>query len=958
MEKEILSILGPFMIYIKYLAFGAILLIPGPLTVLSFYPKATKLSLFLFLSMATSIILISWVGLILAQCAIFSLGHLFLTLMAYSLILIILKKPHRISFTIHKPSPIQFIFLTLLFVGFTILYFRPHEYLTGHWDPGTYLNTGFHLAKSGTLEITDPLLSEMSWQDQKLFAPLKEDQIRTPGFYMKDPYAGVLIPQFYHLYPVWIALFFKLFGVIGALCVNPLFALFSLWSIYILLSSIKNKRTAVFGVLLLGFCVPQIWNARFATSEILAQYFILSGIYTLSYLDKENPFISILSASSFAMAILTRTTSIIILPILLIYFITQTWLRLKKKDLFFIIPIVLGSIHLYLQSLYFTKAYIKTIPSFFSSEEEKWVYCIGIIIFTCLIIYSMFRSRIAPLFQKAWLLNGIKDLIIVSLFSLTLYAFFIRPQMGSSAELSNLIHISWFLSPIGIATSLAGVCLWLKKDYKKDDLLLILLTLFATIFFIYKKRTYSSYPWALKRYTPIILPAFAIYTSYFLTSLKGKLKWLSPGLLLLILIFPAIKGEAFIKGTDQKGMHQFIEKLSSQMEPNAIYLFDRDWIAVPLQTIYDHQTFLLPYSNRKYEKTEKIFINWIKKGKKVFYISDLGRPWSEIFHFVEKENIILKTDYLEPAYASYPTKHKKIRTNFGVYELVLLEQKEMHETKYHYEIGQNPYGLRLGFDKARYYEDFSQKFRWTSANALIKKDVPNSITKACLVLKSPRVSRIEQAHLTITLNDSYSQKYVVPKDDVFREYCIELPAEEKFDNIQLSVNSFNLKALGLTPDGRDLGVMLKEIMLYHRDESQTKILMDKDKFQGLYQAESIPHQNYWGRWTKGKAKLIIPWPSTPIRLTLRMSSDRVPEAKPALITLRINNQEIVKDYPVDKTLKEHVFEVPSNSRFEHTSRVILVIESTTWDPYKYGIKKFPSRLGVLLDWIKIESIQK
>ncbi|MDP3980209.1 MAG: glycosyltransferase family 39 protein, partial [Chlamydiota bacterium] len=389
---------------VNIMLLAATFILPGPLTILSFYKKSLSLGTFLFFSLLGSIIIISWIGLILAQLAIFSALMLGWILLSYSLILLVIRKPWlRISLVqFPKISPLRMIPVIALFMLISIIYMRPHEYITGHWDPGTYLNTGFNLANSGSLLIHDKLLSRMPTKDQAVFAPSREDLTRTPGFYMKDPHAGQMIPQFYHTYPVWLALFFQYFGAKGALMLNPLFALCSIWTLFLLLKNLFNTKTAYMGLIIFSFNIVQIWNARFATSEVLAQYFILSGIYILYEAKKDHQtlLLTILSSGSFAMAILTRTTSILIIPLLALYLLTKDWCRMRKKDWIFLIPISIGIFHLALQSLYFTKAYVKTMPHFFSGSEEKNALYSYLSIVLITVICSLFRKRIQPILTK------------------------------------------------------------------------------------------------------------------------------------------------------------------------------------------------------------------------------------------------------------------------------------------------------------------------------------------------------------------------------------------------------------------------------------------------------------------------------------------------------------------------------------------------------------------------------
>ena len=63
---------------------------------------------------------------------------------------------------------------------------------------------------------------------------------------------------------------------------------------------------------------------------------------------------------------------------------------------------------------------------------------------------------------------------------------------------------------------------------------------------------------------------------------------------------------------------------------------------------------------------------------------------------------------------------------------------------------------------------------------------------------------------------------------------------------------------------------------------------------------------------------------------------------------------MVEKSPVGQNLEEHTFFIPAGTvRTGNKKRVVLTIKSNTWNPGEYGIKGYPSQLGIKVYWIKV-----
>lgn len=101
----------------------------------------------------------------------------------------------------------------VLVLGLAVLFrYEPFVYLLGGQDEGVYTNMAAHLIRTGGLEPSDPVVSNITNPDI-LKAYLQSNynaKNYLPGIYNVP---GGLEFQFYHLFPVWLGLFGDVFGI-------------------------------------------------------------------------------------------------------------------------------------------------------------------------------------------------------------------------------------------------------------------------------------------------------------------------------------------------------------------------------------------------------------------------------------------------------------------------------------------------------------------------------------------------------------------------------------------------------------------------------------------------------------------------------------------------------------------------------------------------------------------------
>ena len=149
------------------------------------------------------------------------------------------------------------------------------------------MNTGAYIARTGALAIYDGQVAQSSPETQKTFfwqlvnPYMLHKQARLPGFFIADSAQGLVLPQFLHLYPAWLALWDALLGVQVGLYATPLIALLGTVAFYFLARELFGQNVARLAFFLLVITVPQFWFARYPVAEAMTQFLVLTGMYAL-----------------------------------------------------------------------------------------------------------------------------------------------------------------------------------------------------------------------------------------------------------------------------------------------------------------------------------------------------------------------------------------------------------------------------------------------------------------------------------------------------------------------------------------------------------------------------------------------------------------------------------------------------------------------------------------------------
>lgn len=653
----------------------------------------------LFTIVMTSIYIVSFASIVLLEFGIFRIDYLLaiiIILFVLTLIYFFTSRPvPKLKLVFHIETVHIILFLILLLAAF--LRFPPSNYVMGGQDQGLYVNIGNNIARTGKIFIKDTLLDALNANPE-----LKDYYVRSnyggtgkavegkyegffvPGIYVKNLDKGELVPQFYHLQPVWFAISNRLLGVERSTYPLFIFSMLSIIAIYLLSYSIfHNRLISVVSALLLAVNPLHSFMSRFPVTEVTASMFFLSALYF--YLESENKsiYLLILSMLSFGCLFFTRITGFLFLPVLfffLLYFQVFEHSAVKRRNAMFFMT---GVFILYLFSLYhglvfsfpYSHDIYKNNMGFkglnLSGKIELKAISYGVLMIICPYLLFFVVGRFRNEFRKFWYCLARKKKVILTSILLTILflicykayilAFTDRlindPLIGARWKMAgqgikslrnyfNLVVLSKFLTPVGILLFFSGIYMLLKRSfYNKRFLILGLFTI--NFFLINTVGNYTTpYLYYYARYLlsellPLMIITISFALVYFLNlSNRVRVKRTVFFIIMLVLLAPPIFYSSLqAKGTELKGFYEGLKQIDAEVGERSILFIDsnsnytghdkpdsKNWIlgklVTPLRFTFGRETFIFDSKELNKEKLREFIVFFKGQGYDVFVMAN------------------------------------------------------------------------------------------------------------------------------------------------------------------------------------------------------------------------------------------------------------------------------------------------------------------------------------------------
>lgn len=277
-------------------------------------------------------------------------------------------------------------YVYILLILSTAIFFRidPYEMSYGGQDQGIYTNMSKYYQNNSNLFIESPLLSSKNSDVKELFDNIYDDSLYSknehlPGVNVHEK--GVVNFQFYHLHPLWMSVFGKLFGDANSSYSLLLFSLLSIFTMSALVFLITGSRlSAYLSAFLFSVHPLHSFFTKWPVTEIVALFFLFNGLLFLAFSIKgnsrnENTYYLIISALSFLCLFFTRITGFAYLPFFLVITLLGVLYNKKHKisniNIFIWYSLIIFLFYFlsYFYGLYATNKYATDIYSKFERIE-------------------------------------------------------------------------------------------------------------------------------------------------------------------------------------------------------------------------------------------------------------------------------------------------------------------------------------------------------------------------------------------------------------------------------------------------------------------------------------------------------------------------------------------------------------------------------------------------------------
>jgi len=686
-----------------------LLFVPGYVTFASFVGKGKRsrgegLEI-IFGWVLVSILIISLGALILAELGRFSLGGILLLVTGYVAVLIFIGRPSLVPSAKWKAlrcDRSQVLPLGLLLVT-AILFFHPFENIFVGRDAGVYINTGVNIAKTGSILIRDEFFAGLSEEIQAdflhVFLGTQESRVkfRLPGFYWVAG-EGKIVPQFLHLYPIWIAIFYALFGLQGSLFATPFIAWLGVVALYLVGKTLFDRRVGLIALALMTVNASQIWFARYANADILFQLLFLGGVlYWALFVRHGHPLWGVISGACFGEALLAKVDAQYLLIPLALIFGYLLLLGLGKKVWYFLAPLgtlgVLTGLHI----LVYAWPYYRMSWGFVSWSPASRALMLSLVPLLALALLAFglrgtsFMKAIIAFFRAGQ--RYLSLALAVGIVVLGFYMYFVLPHQsspvheirGTTVKLytkENFVRLGWYLTPLGLFLAVIGLAqaIRIKADVETAPLLLSALTYSALN--LPMSLAIPDHIFAIRRYISVVIPSALLFASYALCYLLKRKDGLARAkqicfatLTILILIGCLHRSAIIIPHREFAGAIVQVDRIADELPPRSVAIFENQsllgyFLAPPLTFIHGREAVFAWVSELSPESFAAVVEAGLDEGREVFFFSEHGRQiLLPQYDLISQWAATLDVPALERAFDHFPSRIDRFQLPYRIYQV-------------------------------------------------------------------------------------------------------------------------------------------------------------------------------------------------------------------------------------------------------------------------------------------------
>ncbi len=450
---------------------------------------------------------------------------------------------------------------------------QPGEYLVDGSDGSVYLNIGRATSRHHGLTYPEPLLDLLP--PDQWHAVLTRERAAPrifnlfPGGIQVYPGNTTVWPNFFHLFPVWVALADVLVGPTAAYLVSPMFSVLAIAAFWLLVRAFTAPLAATLASLLLLMNFAQVWFARQPTTEIMTQAFVLSGLYfaTLCY-RQPTPVLGVLAAMALGLAAFVRIDVVmLVLPSVAVFLaliaVEGRWHRAWTWCAVVLAVVTAHAVaHAWLTSgVYTERILFHTLQGRTVSSGSRARPMLVLMSGAVALLVSRWPGTPRVAGRLVWL-------VFVGI--LAHATVLILPHLPEGFLLV-------VLSPAGAVLTLVALAVWLTGDRTGPTVFVVGVLLGSAIVYGESARDSTELPMVLRRFVPTVLPLAALAIGVLIdrawrVGLAGRLAAVSIWIGMAMLW--AAPSRPILAATPMQGVHDQFSRLAADLPADAIIIAD------------------------------------------------------------------------------------------------------------------------------------------------------------------------------------------------------------------------------------------------------------------------------------------------------------------------------------------------------------------------------------------------
>jgi len=785
----------------------------------------------LYLSVFTSVVLTSWIGLVLAELGFFTLPALLLILLAFCVALAWRAWARGCSWTLPSPRPsVQAALLVGILLVAGWLYARPAEAFLVLDDSGVYVLSGVHLAETGELFIHDPVLADLppDVASEVLFSgPLWADWTRFWGpFFIWNWGRDLVLFGFLHLPRLWAGLFALLAGLKAAVWATPALGLLGTAGVYFLGRRILGVRVGLVATGLLALNFVQIWYSRYPLSDMPMQTLLIGSLYLLAlYMESPSLFLGLFGGLSLAALSLARLDAVLIAAVvgaLFLYWrLSGNWQTCpepsrRKGFVVFLGSLSLALAYATLHNVLFAWRYLFSMLHILTPFWAR-VVAFGGLVLIAATVWALTQPKAVSSVLSRLAIHR-RMLVLLGLVALAFYLAFI-----AHAWQWMLRWLAQYWTWPGLFIALGGLTLILARKPRYHIWPFLALTLTYGVVFILSPYVNPVQPWAMRRLVPLVMPALALFTAHAILSLPKLHMHLERAVQAVAiggLLFAFLQVDwPFLRHVEYQGALDQLAQLASRFEPEALILFDNgdpgQHLTQPLAYLFHRQVFVLQRERPNATFLHRLIEATNAQGKPMYLVlsSDTLEWHPQDIRFEPLGDFIFQVPLAERSTQHMPQRVTTLSYRLDLYRIVPTVGAVSPPPVTTVEMGPGEYPyLRGGFYGWETMTD-DTTFRWTNGTGRVVLSRPSmKDLRLNLRVASGRPPQVQPSQLSVWVNGVPIGERTLAYGYTFETWDLTVPQDyvsaTSMVEVELRSDTWVPQAIGYNDDPRTLGIMV------------------------------------------------------------------------------------------------------------------------------------------------------